>query len=62
MVIKNNILPLHHLNGSHLTPNIVDFCRNYPIIKVAAFKDKSSLEQVALVKARGMFILIKLVE
>ena len=62
MVIKNNILPLHHLSGSHLTPNIVDFCGNYPIIKVAAFKDKSSLEQVALVKARGMFILIKLVE
>ena len=62
MVIKNNTLPLHHLNGSHLTPNIVAFCGNYPIIKVAAFKDRSSLEQAVLVKRRGMFILIKLVE
>ena len=62
MVIKNNTLPLHHLNGSHLTPNIVAFCGNYPIIKVAAFKDRSSLEQAVSVKGRGMFILIKLVE
>lgn len=58
MVVKNNILPLHYLNGSHLTPNIVGFCGNYPIIKVAVFKDRSSLEQNVLVKARGTFILI----
>ena len=62
MVIKNNTLLLHHLNGSHLTPNIVAFCGNYPIIKVATFKDRSSLEQAVSVKGRGMFILIKLVE
>ena len=58
MVINNNILPLHYLNGSRLTPKIQTFCGSYPIIKVAVFKERSGLEQAALVETKGIFVSI----
>jgi len=53
MVINNNILPLHYLNGSSLTPKIQAFCGNYPVIKVAVFKDRKGLEEAALAEAKA---------
>ena len=56
MVINNNILPLHYLNGSRLTPKIQAFCGSYPVIRVAVFKERSSLEQAALMEVKGIFV------
>ena len=53
MVINNNLLPLHLLNGSSLTPEIQAFCGNYPVIKVAVFKERDGMEKAALEQAKS---------
>ena len=45
MVVKHNIFPLGYLGNSNITPKILNFCGNFPVIESTVLNSTKEAEQ-----------------
>ena len=45
MVVKHNIFPLGYLGNNNITPKILNFCGNFPVIDSTILNSTKEAEQ-----------------